>query len=57
LSFSGEESAQILLPRKKKVAIVGLGFSVGTPPEGITADVLVVKSFDELKQKADQVLT
>ncbi|KAK8386752.1 hypothetical protein O3P69_017900 [Scylla paramamosain] len=45
------ESAWMTLPRLKQLHIMGLGSSVGTPPQGITADVLVVKSFDELKKQ------
>ena len=51
----GEESAQMILPRNHSVALLGLGSSVGTPPDGITADVLVVGSFDELHDKASKV--
>jgi carboxypeptidase Q len=35
--------------------MLGLGGSVATPPAGVEADVVVVKSYDELKQRADEV--
>ena len=40
---------------EKDMHILGLGSSVGTPVGGIEADVLVVKSFDELREKSAQV--
>lgn len=43
----GEETCEMLLPRKQKLPIMGLGSSVGTPPGGITADVVIVRSFEE----------
>jgi hypothetical protein len=39
---------------EKKLSILALGGSIGTPPEGITADVIEVKSFEELKKRKDE---
>ncbi|ESO92095.1 hypothetical protein LOTGIDRAFT_227502 [Lottia gigantea] len=50
----GDESAVLLLPRKKNLPMLGLGSSIATPPDGIEADVLVVKTFDELNEKASE---
>jgi hypothetical protein len=44
----GAESGRILAPLDKPLHMLGLGMSVGTPPGGITADVVAVSSFDEL---------
>src|SRR5262245_62067994 len=44
----GKEHAEILEPGPMPLAMLALGGSVGTPPEGITAPVVVVGSFDEL---------
>lgn len=53
--YSGEESAEMLEPHKKELKMLGLGTSVGTPEDGITGEVIVVKSFDDLELKKDEV--
>ena len=50
----GNESAHMVSPWKKELHMLGLGGSIGTAPEGITADVMVVSSFDELEDKSDE---
>jgi hypothetical protein len=44
----GRESATMIAPVERPLPMLGLGMSVGTPPEGITADVVAVSSFEEL---------
>jgi carboxypeptidase Q len=46
----GHESAELLQPTPHRLNILGLGGSVGTPAGGLTADVVVVGSFDELEK-------
>ncbi len=48
----GAESAAIVAPVTHRMAMLGLGGSVGTPTDGIEAPALVVRSFDELESKA-----
>ena len=50
----GEESVHLVEPRVQELAMLGLGGSVGTPEGGITAEVLVVSSFDELTERAEE---
>ena len=48
----GEESAEMVAPRRQNLPMLGLGGSIATPPDGITADVMVVTSYDELTRRA-----
>ena len=50
----GNESAELLSPRYRELPMLGLGGSIGTPPEGITAPVLVVSSWEELEARAEE---
>ena len=48
----GDESLTLVSPRKASLPMLGLGGSVATPKQGITAPVMVVGSFDELTARA-----
>jgi carboxypeptidase Q len=48
----GKESADIVTPAPRHLAVLGLGGSVGTPAGGLTAEVVAVSSFDELAKLA-----
>jgi carboxypeptidase Q len=49
----GRESLTLVEPREHPMVMLGLGGSVGTPPEGITAEVVVVKDKAELDKIGD----
>ncbi len=51
----GEESLEMLAPHAMPMPMLGLGGSVATPPEGITATVVPVKDLDELTALGDAV--
>jgi carboxypeptidase Q len=48
----GHESADIIEPVRQPLVMLGVGNSVGTPPGGVQAEVLVVGSFNELDANA-----
>lgn len=51
----GQESLELVEPDGGRLVLLGLGGSVGTPPDGLTAELVVVKSFDELDARASEV--
>ena len=51
----GDESATLVLPTgDRDLPMLGLGGSVGTPPGGVVAEVLVVDSFEDLEARANE---
>ena len=48
----GNESAELITPRRMQLHMLGLGRSVGTSGDGIRAPVLVVTSFADLRARA-----
>jgi carboxypeptidase Q len=50
----GEAENCKILDLNKDLSVLALGGSIATPPDGITAEVIEVKSFQELVQKKDQ---
>lgn len=44
----GNESAKMISPRPRIMPMLGLGGSIATPPEGITAEVIVVDELDSV---------
>jgi len=51
----GQESAEVISPRARPLVMLGLGNSIGTPPAGIEADLLIVRGFDELEAAGSRV--
>ncbi|HTJ45581.1 MAG TPA: M20/M25/M40 family metallo-hydrolase [Kofleriaceae bacterium] len=51
----GAEAGAIVAPIQRDMVVLGLGGTVATPKGGLTAPVVVVTSWDELKAKGDQV--
>ena len=51
----GQESIEMIEPPQHVLPMLGLGGSVGTPVEGIEADVMVVANGDELARRSAEV--
>ncbi len=52
----GAESLVLLAPNgPRALPMLGLGRSVGTPPEGVTAPIVVVRDFADLDRMGDKV--
>ena len=48
----GEESLELVQPRRELLPMLGLGGSVGTPADGIEAELVAVRSFQELMERS-----
>ena len=51
----GEESLEMLTPLPQKLTVLGLGNSVATPADGISAEAVVVRNFAELDRLGERV--
>jgi carboxypeptidase Q len=51
----GAESARVVEPYPSELAMLGLGNSVGTPAGGVQAELVVVRSFEELDAHGEAV--
>ncbi len=49
------ESGEVTAPVSQKLALAALGGSIATPPGGLEAEVLLVRSFEELDARKDSV--
>lgn len=51
----GDERARLVSHNNQKIVLTALGGSIATPTQGLTADVIEVSSYDELKQLGTKV--
>ena len=50
----GEETAAIVSDEPMPLRVTALGGSIGTPPDGITAEIVMVRGFEELRAMGKQ---
>jgi hypothetical protein len=55
--FKGVETAEVVAPFPQPLVITGLGRSVATPPEGVEAEIVIFKTFEELQAAPPNSLT
>ncbi|MGZ3315222.1 MAG: peptidase M28 family protein, partial [Caulobacteraceae bacterium] len=55
--FKGAETAEVTAPFPQPLVITGLGRSVSTPPEGVEAEIVIFKTFEELQSAPANSLT
>lgn len=51
----GDAALTIVEPVPSPLVVLALGGSIGTPPAGVTAPLVIIRSFDELHRRAEQV--
>ncbi len=51
----GKERLELIEPIPQPLVMLGLGHSVGTAPEGLVGDVIVIRTFDELDARSAEV--
>ena len=51
----GTQTARLLTPVARELAVLTLGGSVATPPSGVSAELITVSSFDELEARQSEV--
>jgi carboxypeptidase Q len=50
-----EEASFTVAGKKTMLDVLALGNSLGTPPAGVTAPVILINNFDELEQRKDEI--
>ena len=51
----GRESLEIVAPRQHQLVMLGMGNSVGTPPDGVEGELLIVRNYQELESAGARV--
>ena len=51
----GKEYCEMISPRNVKLHMLGLGGSAGTSKDGIIAEIVSIKNYDELEKRKDEI--